>query len=398
MRRIARLSNPVMGYDWGSRTALAELLGRQSPSLQPEAELWMGAHPRSPSRIDGEQGPTLLDLIAGAPGEILGSRVQRRFRELPFVLKVLAVERPLSLQAHPDAPSARRGFERENAAGIRLDARERSFSDPHHKPELLCALRPFSALCGFRRPAGIDADLARLGHGEASPLRRALARGPESERLRAFLSGLLHMESGRREELVQQTVRRAAERAGGDAALGWLLRLQQEHPGDPGVLAPLFLNLVRLQPGEAFYMGPGELHCYLEGLGVEIMASSDNVLRGGLTHKHVAVDGLLELLEFRPWRGEIRGPRPGPVGEVYTTPAQEFELSRLRLEAGTPLCVPEPRGVEILLCTEGQARLSGEAGAAALELLRGQSCLVPAAVGSYRIRGEGTLYRASVPH
>jgi len=396
---VALLEGQVREYDWGSRTALAELLGRPSPSPRPEAELWLGAHPLAPSRVRlGGRALGLAEWIAGDPEGVLGPRVRARFGDrLPFLLKVLAAEEPLSIQAHPDSSQAREGFARENALGISVDAPERSYRDASHKPEILCALSRFQALCGFRSPARIQALLERLSAPGLDPERAHLRDAAKDEALRGFFAGLLRMPPARRAPLLDECAEAASMLRDEDPAFDWLLRLHARHPGDPGVLAPLFLELVELRPGQALFLEPGRLHCYLRGVGVELMASSDNVLRGGLTGKHVDVDELLRVLRFEEARGEVLEARSAGLGIFeYATPAPEFRLARLEL-GGPSVEVPGAgRGIEILLCSEGALRVRAS-GAEAVPLPKGASCAVPASAGAYSVSGAGTAFRASVP-
>jgi len=394
MRRIALLENPIRDYAWGSRTAIARLLGEPGPSAGPQAELWMGAHPSAPSHVvvDGRR-VSLADLVAKEPLAILGPRVAARFGpRLPFLAKLLAAAAPLSLQAHPDAEQARAGFERENALGIPLDSERRCYRDACHKPELLCALEPFEALCGFRPLEAIREQVGRLGlPGLADWVSAELAR---PEPLHALLGALLRLDPGRRSDFVAA----AGDAASGlaDPALAWIPRLARLHPGDAGALAPLFLEYVRLEPGEALFLPAGELHGYLGGFAVEVMASSDNVLRGGLTSKHVDAEELLRILRFAPRSPRALRPEPDENGALrYASPAGEFELSRVCLGPGRAFSPTHDRGVEILLCTRGEVRVIGEGGP--IELRPGRSCLVPAASGPYRAEGEGDLYRVAVP-
>jgi mannose-6-phosphate isomerase len=396
---IALLDNPIREYDWGSRTALAELLGRASPSARPQAELWMGAHPSAPSRlaVAGELR-SLLDVIDERPREILGPSVHARFAgRLPFLMKVLAADRPLSIQAHPDAEQARRGFARENAAGIPLDAPERCYRDASHKPELLCALTPFWALRGFRSPREIRELVERLALPELADAAACLGRGEEGDALAAWLGFLFGLGPEARSRLVRATARAAAEQADDELAFQWIARLQALHRDDVGVLAPLFLHAVRLEPGEAMFLPARELHCYLQGMAVELMANSDNVLRGGLTSKPLAVEELLRSLRFEPARPEpARARRDASGWERYTSPAAEFELARGVVRPGAPLASAPAHGIEILLCGEGEVEIAA-GGQGAVRLGAGASCFVPADAGPYRATGQGTLYRASVP-
>ena len=401
MPRIALLENPIREYDWGSRSAIAELLGRPSPSAAPQAELWMGAHPSAPSAVAARRRAALVArLDRGEPRGAARTRACKREFEgrLPFLLKVLAADRPLSIQAHPDAAQAREGFARENAAGIPLDAAERCYRDASHKPELLCALTPFWALRGFRAPREILALAAQLAVPELDAAAACLQTSGEGEALSAWLRGLFALAPEARVRLVRAVARAAAERADADVGFEWIARLQQLHRDDVGVLAPLFLHAVRLEPGEAIFLPARELHSYLQGVGIELMASSDNVLRGGLTTKPLAVDELLRVLRFEPARPALlRAQRDASGWERYATPALEFELARATLRGGPPLASAPERGIEILLCTEGAIELVPSDAREAVRLAQGQSCVVPASAPAYRASGRGTLYRASVP-
>jgi mannose-6-phosphate isomerase len=400
MDRVRLLRNPIREYAWGSHTALAELLGAPSPSAQPQAELWMGAHPQAPSRVCADsEVPTLSDWIARDADAVLGAEVARRFGgELPFLLKVLAAERPLSLQTHPDAKRAREGFERENAAGVAVDASNRSYRDPNPKPELVCALTRFSALCGFRPIDDIVAQVDELRSRRLAAAMIELRSSRDRAALRRFYATLLGLPSDEARALVDEAVEATESGYGDPAVRGWIRKLAAAYPGDLGVLTPLFLNLIELGPGEALFLPAGRLHAYLGGTAIEIMANSDNVLRAGLTSKHVDVPELLATLTFDAGIVEVLKPRAAGSGEdVYDTPAGEFELSVLR---PAPECVPDrraPRSVEILFCAEGEASIETETGHGATAVARGQAALVPAAAGPYRLTGRATVYRARVP-
>lgn len=392
--RILVLDNPIQDYSWGSRTVIAELLGRPSPASRPEAELWIGAHPKAPSRVSEPAGLGALDaLIAREPVSILGRDVCERFGpELPFLLKVLAAAEPLSIQAHPDREQARRGWARENAEGIPKDAPRRNYRDANHKPELVCALSPFVALKGFRPCEEIAERLAPALRPELSDELARLARERSPAALRELLARLLTLTGDEH----ARVLRRAAARPVHDPAWAWVARLLEKYPTDLGVLAPLYLNLVELAPGEALYLPAGELHAYLEGSALELMASSDNVLRGGLTQKHVDVPELLATLAFKPRPPEILSARTSdPATRVYATPAREFELALLDLPPGREFRPSQPRGVEVLLGLAGDVRIQTEG--ATHPLGRGQSVLVPDARPSYRLEGVGRVARARVP-
>lgn len=387
MHRIRRLRNPIRDYAWGSHAALAEWMGRPHPTAQPEAELWLGAHPSAPSRVETDAGPvSLLEWIARDPAAVLGPEVAARFGgELPFLLKVLAPAQALSLQTHPNAEQARAGFARENAAGLALDDPRRSYRDPNPKPELVCALGEFTVLCGFRHVAEIAEGLAGLG---LARLLRELDAG-----LEAFFRGLLERPEAARRALAEEAASAARAHAGASPEAAEMVELARLHPGDVGVLAPLLLNLVRLAPGEALFLPAGNLHAYLRGLAVELMANSDNVLRGGLTTKHVDVPELLATLRFR--EGPVEVLRPDVAG-AYATPAQAFRLHVACVAEDAPLAVAPEHGVEILLCSEGAVRVAPAADAP-LELVAGQALLVPAAAGAYAVSGRGVVHRAGAP-
>ena len=397
LQRICRLRGAIQGYAWGSRTALAELLGEPSPSREPQAELWLGAHPRGPAcvEIDGAWVP-LPDAIAAAPEEILGPAAARRFgRELPFLVKVLAAEQPLSIQAHPDPAQAAAGFARENALGIPLDAPERSYRDARHKPELLCALAPFRALCGFRPIERVLALFEALGVPELADALDELRGADEALGVQRFFTRFLALAPAARKRLLAAAVPGAQRLRGCDPAYGWVAALAQAYPGDVGALAPLFLNRVELAPGEAIFLAAGELHSYLGGVGLEVMANSDNVLRGGLTPKHVDEAELLRTLTFRSGEPAILRPaRVGPGERRYPTVVPEFELVELRLESGSRRIRGGPRGPDVLLCLEGELQVTGPN---AVALRRGEAALAPACVAEYAVGGGGFAYRVSVP-
>ncbi len=391
------LDNPVQSYAWGSRTAIAELLGRPSPAPGPEAELWIGAHPKAPSRIAEPRGRGTLDrAIQDDPVGLLGSEVCDRFgNELPFLFKVLAAAQPLSIQAHPSQQQARAGWARENAEGIPLDAARRNYRDMNHKPELVCALTPFTALKGFRAADELVRALEPIVRPELAAEAGRLAREQNPAALRALFARLMTLEPEEREPLLKRAAAQAARRAS-DPAWGWVKQLMDAHPGDVGALAPLYLNLVTLAPGQAFFLPAGELHAYLEGVALEIMANSDNVLRGGLTPKHVDLQELLATLVFDAHPPELLTLEDcGPGERVFRTPAREFELGFLEIAPDRPFTATGGRGVEILLQLEGGCRLSS--GGATVTLSRGRSVLVPAALESYVLEGQGRLARARVP-
>ena len=392
MLGILPLECPVQHYDWGSRTALGRLLGRRM-SGRPEAELWMGAHPKAPSVALLGCGRVTLDrLIAERPAETLGgSRQDRHGATLPFLFKVLALGKPVSVQAHPTRARAARGFEAEQRAGVPVDAPHRSYRDRGHKPEIVVALEPMVVLSGIRPLHEIEAALAAAGVAELA----ALAAPPGGRDAAAAIRQVLRAALTLGDEARTRLHRRLVDGAARATAAGQLLvKLADHYPGDPTVIAALLLDLVELRPGQGLYNPPGQLHAFVSGAGIELMANSDNVLRAGLTSKHVDVDELLAASELRPAAPALVQPRvAGAAERVYPTPAEEFRLSVIDLEAGGRF-TPQ-QGPEILLLLGDGARLRWPGGT--LMLRRGGAVFVPASVAEYHARGAGRLYRARVP-
>jgi mannose-6-phosphate isomerase len=373
---MLRLRNPVRRYAWGSRSVIAGLQGRPVPSPEPEAELWVGAHPADPSTVEATGRP-LTELIAAAPAEVLSGPVALRFGpRLPYLLKLLAADAPLSLQAHPGPERAAAGYAEEEAAGVPRDAPHRRYVDPHHKPELLVAVSEFRALCGFRDPAAAAARLAGLDVPALGPVVAALRGGDLATAVRTLLA------APEPAALVGEVVAAAAGRP--DLAL--VGELAAACPGDLGVVVALLLHEVTLAPGEAVFMPAGNLHAYLRGTGVEIMAASDNVLRGGLTPKHVDVPELLRVLRFEPLADPVRRPVPVAPGVVtWPVPVAELALHRVRLADGVARAGPARPGPRTVLCLAGEVR--ADDGAGPVTLRPGEAAFAPAG-GAARPRGE----------
>jgi mannose-6-phosphate isomerase len=318
--------------------------------------------------------------------------VHQRFgTRLPFLMKVLAADRPLSLQAHPTTAQAEAGFAAEEAAGIPRDDPTRTFKDPFHKPEILLAITPVEALCGFRPVEESLHCLAKLQLPELKPTIAALAHGG----LRTAIPQLIALSDRRRTSLVSAVAARAASFVAAHDpefinTYRWAASLAGTYPGDPGVVISLMCNHLRLAPGEAVFLPAGNLHAYLCGAGIEVMASSDNVLRGGLTTKHVDLAALIEVLDFTDGKVPVLYPVLGPGGLRYQVPVQDFELTRCQL--GTDPGVLTTAGPQVLLCAEGAAVLGSADGQ--LELRRGQAAFVPAGA-PLSARGPALLYRAT---
>ncbi|WAX79707.1 mannose-6-phosphate isomerase, class I [Streptomyces sp. KMM 9044] len=379
-----RLDNTVRPYAWGSTTAIAQLLGVE-PTGEPQAEMWMGAHPGAPSRTG--RG-TLAEVIDADPERELGAASVAKFGpRLPFLLKLLAAGAPLSLQVHPDLDQAKAGYADEERRGVPAGAPHRTYKDASHKPELICALTDFDGLCGFRPPLRAAGLLDALGVDSLKPYVDLLHAHPEQAALREVLTAILTADRDEMARTVTEATA-ACDRLGGDHTP--YAAIAHHYPGDPGVIAAMLLNYVRLQPGEALYLGAGVPHAYLNGLGVEIMANSDNVLRCGLTPKHVDVPELLRIVRFEAGDPGVLRPEAAPDGEeLYDTPVDEFRLSRYVLPPGGTTRDLTRAAPQILLCTTGSPR-AGEH-----ELSPGTSVFVPAGEKA-EVSGTGTLFRATV--
>lgn len=390
---LLRLEPALQDYAWGDPDFIPRLLGRE-PDGRPWAEAWFGAHPAAPSRVRTGGGTHGLDdLLQARPERFLGPEVSDRFGSLPYLVKYLAAARPLSLQVHPDAAQARAGWAREEAAGIPRDAPHRSYRDDRHKPELLVALSRFRALCGFRSIA----DCARVL--DSIPELAGLLP-PPSGGLAPLLETWFGLPAAARTPALSVLLERLAERDAREcftdtAPEYWALRAHRGGPAeaapDPGLLLVFLLELVELAPGEGIFLDAGVPHAYLQGAGIEVMANSDNVLRAGLTPKHVDPPELLRVLRCDgPAVPRIRPDADG----VYRTPAAEFELRVRTLTPDAPLAL-ETTGPEVLLVTRGRVRLDADDGSR-LELADGGGCLVAAGTGVRATGTDATLYRVRV--
>lgn len=390
------ISHRLQTYAWGASDTIPELLGVESDG--PVAEAWFGAHPAAPSRLVDGRG--LDAVIAADPDETLGGDVAARFGPtLPYLLKIIAAARPLSLQVHPNLTAAGGGFDREEAAGVARDSAERSYRDRNHKPELIYALTTFDAMCGFRAPRRAAELLASLDAPLAVRLRGVLRDEPTAAGIRRAFTQLLEPATRPTADEVAQVVeasrRRLESGSPSPRADRTVVSLHEAYPCDPGVVVSLLLNPVTLQPGEAMFVPAGGVHAYLSGLGVEIMANSDNVLRAGLTTKHVDVPELLANVDY------VAAPpiRVAPevfhgATKVFYAPVDDFELSVTTVETGTH---PLPgRGPRILLCLAGSLEVTCASGGR-LAMRQGQAAFASARDGAIVVTGAGTLVQADVP-
>ena len=400
------LRNAVRPYAWGSRTTIPELQGREVPSPHPEAELWMGAHPGDPSRVVGADGVerSLLDLIEADPEGQLGQECAQRWKNrLPFLLKILAVEEPLSMQAHPSAEQSAEGHAREETLGIPRDAPNRNYPDPTAKPELVCALTEFHALAGFRDPHRTVELLRAVETPGRAKCTELLAARRDSDGMRALFTTWITLPQAILDELLPDVldacVAHVKEHGEFDTECRTILELGEAHPRDAGVLAALLLNRLILGAGEAIYLPAGNLHLYLHGTAVEILANSDNILRCGLTPKHVDVPELLRVVDFACCDMPVLAGERSEFGAVYATDAPEFELARREWDVGDRGELPVRGGrPQILLCTAGAVSVLAEDGRS-LEVARGRSIWLPASTTGVTVRpvGEGRtqVFRAT---
>jgi mannose-6-phosphate isomerase len=386
---MEKLRTRIQPYAWGSNSAIASLRGLP-PTLEPQAELWAGAHPSAPSQLFRDGRWADLDaLIAEDPSTELGEDVAERFGErLPFLAKILAAGKPLSLQTHPDPAAARAGFLRENAAGVALAAPNRTYRDDSAKPEILIALTPFEGLCGFRP---VEETLRFLDDLDVPLLRFAgslLRDLPTAVGLRSVVEKLLALSFKERSELISQIVTQATIYRGSQGALSdWIPSLAKMYPNDIGVALTLLLNYVTLAPGQALFLKAGNLHAYLSGMGVEVMANSDNVLRAGFTEKHVDIPELLSITDFSPLPDPLFTPVVAQVAGAVVTrfhpPVRDFAVERIDLD-GTGTFAATSAGPSILLCTSGE--VSGLTPTESAYLRPGSSALT----------GVGTIWHITV--
>lgn len=373
------MKNKIQDYAWGSPDAIPGLLGYDNPRKKPQAELWMGTHPRGPSQLlDGDREFPLSDLSGN----------------LPFLFKVLAAGSPLSIQVHPDKKQAEEGFARENGQFIDLNAFNRNYKDDNHKPEIMCAITDFWALRGFRKIDDILKNFNAMDIAAFSDEVKTFGENRTPEGLKRFFTSLMSLGGGKRTLFIQQLVSAAKERT--DDIARWVMKLHDKYPDDPSASAPLYLNLVKLRPGQALYLAAGELHAYLEGLGMELMANSDNVLRGGLTPKYIDRDELQRILNFTGADPQIIEPEDEEKGvKIYRTPSKEFELSRISLSLEDRFDASLPDN-QIFFVLEGAVLLRSSDGEI-IEAKKGESLFLPADCTGWEAGGPSVLYRASLP-
>ncbi len=399
MRSIAVLKNTIQPYSWGSCSAIPELLGEAPPHQHPCAELWMGAHPKAPSLLQEEKcWKPLSHVIRDDPESILGRGAMEKFKsQLPFLFKILAAAKPLSLQVHPNHLQAREGFVRENHLGIPLDAPQRNYKDNNHKPECLCALSDFYALSGFRPAGEILAFGEMLSRTRLKQLLDYLHDHRDKEGVRWFFSELMRLEEKLQAVIIAEVVESARSLCSESAVFRWILRLYEEYPQDIGIISPFFMNLICLKPGEALFLPAGQLHTYLEGVGIEVMANSDNVLRAGLTHKHIDIPELLRIVVCEEGTSILSPRLVSDCEAIYSAPADEFVLSVITVNKKKIHASAHRHSVEILVCTDGCGTITDQENHERLSIGKGMALLIPASVSCYSIEGDAVIYKAAVP-
>ena len=387
---MLKLINKIQNYDWGSKTALTDLYGIANPDNKPMAELWMGAHPKASSDVIDpvtHQIISLESLIHSAPEEYLGQKVTAHFARLPYLFKVLCAAQPLSVQVHPNKAYAEVGFAKENSAGIALDSPIRNYKDDNHKPELIYALTPFKAMNAFRP---LD-EIAQLFNfvSAAHPYIQIFIQSPSEETLAKLFAQILNL-SGEQKELALGVLKAALNSRQGEP---WnsIKQMAILYPEDNGLFAPLLLNTIELQPGEAMFLYARTPHAYLEGVGLEVMANSDNVLRAGLTHKHIDIPELIANIDFKPTPASQLLNEPVKTGNIwkYHIPVEDFSFNIYSINhSGVDLT---NNSASILFCIEGSLVLSS--GHEEVILSAGESVFLPAYERNISIRGKGKLAR-----
>lgn len=386
---MQKLINSVQNYAWGSHTALTELYGIANPDNLPMAELWMGAHPKSSSQIlDADGHPRALrQIIDGDKSALLGDKVAQRFGELPFLFKVLCAAQPLSIQVHPNKQASEIGFAKENAAGIPLDAAERNYKDPNHKPELVFALTPFLAMNAFREFSEIISLLQPVT-GAHNAIAHFLAT-PNAESLSQLFASLLNMQGDEKSHAL--AVLKAALNDQQGEPWDTIRLISAFYPDDSGLFSPLLLNVVKLNPGEAMFLFAETPHAYLQGVALEVMANSDNVLRAGLTPKYIDIPELVANVKFvaKPAAELLTQPVKNGAELDFPIPVDDFAFSLHDLSQ-TETTIAQESAV-ILFCVEGEATL--HKGEQRLVLKPGESAFVPANESPVSVSGTGRLAR-----
>ncbi len=391
---LFKLDNVIQNYAWGSQTSIQQLFGIENKAGEPQAEIWMGAHPNGCSKVEAT-GELLSDLIKKYPIETLGRYTHQRFGDLPYLFKVLAADKPLSVQVHPKLSDAKLGFEKENQQGIELGAFNRNYKDANHKPELVYALTFYRAMNGFRPIAEMVSIFEQANVSILSEAVAQLKGSPTSSGLQAFFTTVMSLTGKDKTDALAQLIEGSdikAKTKVAREAFGMVVEFSEKFYDDIGLFSPLMLNVIELEPGEAMFLHAATPHAYVQGTGLEIMANSDNVLRAGLTPKHMDIEELISHTEFHsisfddirllPIKKERKQSYPIPVDDFG------FEIIEVVDESAEQYV----RGAEILFCIEGEVII--ESDDSVITLHAGQSVFVCNNADVYSCKGKGTLARA----
>lgn len=390
------MNNKIQNYAWGSTSSIHDLFGFSNDTNEPQAEVWMGTHPNGCSEVRVEQNSLpLSDLIKQNQSAYLSSETAKKFGDLPFLFKILAAESALSIQVHPSKQDAEVGYEKEQNAGIPLSASHRNYKDPNHKPELVYALTSYQAMNGFRSYSEIIEAFSQCDIAELRAPLKAFKRSTNSRGLRDFFVHILMMEGKTKDHALDQLIAHASHQSAqssNSSVYSLVLELAAQYPGDVGLFAPLLLNVITLQAGEAMFLSARTPHAYIKGTGLEIMANSDNVLRAGLTPKYIDIQELIKCTDFVPKPFDSLVLQPNAIGcqKHYPVPVADFSFSVLNQPNQQ---VVETNSAEILMAIDEEVTLISDKGEK-LTAAKGQSVFVPAYVGRYRIQSAGRVARA----
>lgn len=384
------MTNPIQNYAWGSVNSIHDLFDIPNPNQEPQAEIWMGAHPNGCSMVEVSGQSHRLDTwIADNPEAILGNKTTQAFSSLPYLFKVLAANNALSIQVHPSKQAAEKGFVKENAEGIDLKAANRNYRDANHKPELVFALTHYQAMNGFRDYQDIIQLFHEVNAPMLQPLVEALELNPNETGLTLFFTAILSLDESIKTQALTYLLKYANRNK--ETELGaLLLSLNEQYPNDVGLFSPLMLHVLTLKPGEAMYLDACTPHAYIKGTGLEIMANSDNVLRAGLTPKYIDVPELVTntICKPKPSESLLLAPNCQENASHYDIPVNDFNFSVYAGDAQV-----QCESAEIIFAMDDDVTLIHESGER-LSFKKGQSAFIPYATKSYRIETNGRVARA----
>jgi len=387
-----KLANVIKDYDWGTKTALFELFNIANTNNRPQAEIWMGVHPSGISTAIDTQGRQIkLDqLIAQNPRQILGEKTNNKYHTLPYLFKVLSAQEPLSIQVHPELSKAKKGYEKENKLGIPLDSPNRNYKDPNHKPELVYALTPYWAMNGFRPIAEIISLFTHLDIQAIKNEVNTLVNNQTDSGLKAFFASLLTLNEARKKCALLEFEAKIAPL--NHLPFDIIKEISKRFPDDIGLFSPLILNVIQLQPGEAMFLKAQTPHAYLKGTGLEIMASSDNVLRAGLTSKHIDIDELLDNTTFHSIPLEQLLTKPVKHNNKIDFPVPINDFAFEIIHSNGPLQIEKTQSAEIIFCIEGKITLSTTIDTFTIKA--GESVFIAYCADSFSYNGTGIFARA----